>query len=138
MPENHPHDVLRATVAREVAAGNAIVGRPTTEAAIENAALLGHDAGLAAGSWIIDGNTSTDTARAILRGIEDGDPAVLDQLPASPLSGEWADGLLPRDVLTWYDRDEDADDADDILTAYEDGYSAGVLEKVERSARAIL
>ena len=97
----------------------------------------GVEDGTAAGSWVIDGNTSEETARAILQGIEDGDPMTLDALPAAPLSGEYADGLLPRDVLGWYGMSEDDDAADDILRAYEDGFSEGVMDEVTRSARAI-
>lgn len=35
---------------------------------------LGYRAGEAAGSWVIDGNTSRETCERILRGIEEGDP----------------------------------------------------------------
>lgn len=104
----------------------------------EDARTRGAEDGRAAGSWVIDGNTSDQTTRAILQGIEDGDPAVLDAFPSAPLSGEFADGLLPRDVLGWYGMTEDDDAADAILTAYEDGFSSGVVEEVERSARAVL
>ncbi len=95
----------------------------------------GLEDGTAAGSWVIDGNTSTETARKILDGIEDLDPMILDVLPSAPLSGEYADGLLPRDVLGWYGMTEDDTAADSILSAYEDGYSEGVMHEVERSAR---
>jgi hypothetical protein len=48
--------------------------------------------GKAAGSWVIDGRTTTETAAAILGGIEEGDPAVIDGLPVLPrVNGEWAD-----------------------------------------------
>lgn len=108
------------------------------DAIIEAARVAGYEHGKAAGSWVIDGNTSEDTARYILAGIEDGDPAVLDALPSSPLSGEWADCLLPRDVLSSLDVDEDDDAADDILSAFEDGFSSGVEDEVVRSASAVL
>ena len=44
---------------------------------------LGRDAGRAAASWMFDGNTPEDTYRAVLRGIEEGDPAILGRIPAS-------------------------------------------------------
>lgn len=47
---------------------------------------------------------------------------------------EWADGLLLRDVLNWFDLDESSDYADEILSAYEAGYSSGVVAEVERAA----
>lgn len=104
----------------------------------EDAHARGVEDGRAAGSWVLDGNSSEDTARAILQGIEDGDPAVMDSLPSAPLSGEFADGLLPRDVLRWYGLTEEDAESDDILRAYEDGYAEGVDEEVTRTARAML
>ncbi len=79
-----------------------------------------------------------DAARRLLDGIADGDPLVLDELPCSPLSGEWADGLLPRDVLAEYGLDEEHDAADDVLSAFEAGYDRGVHDEATRSARALL
>lgn len=112
-----------------------------TEAQIQqaevDAEVKGYEHGRAAGSWVIDGNTTTETAARILQGLEDGDPEVYDSLPSSPLSGEMADGLLPRDVLGWYELDEDDDAADDILSAYERGFDSGVEAEVSESARAL-
>ncbi len=104
----------------------------------QNAEERGYDDGAAAGSWVIDGNTTEETAARLLLGIEEGDPEVYDALPSAPLSGEFAGGLLPRDLLAEYDLTEDDDEADDVLRAYEDGYSAGVVDEVTRSCRAIL
>jgi len=98
----------------------------------------GYEAGVAAGTWLLDGNSTEDDARTLLQGLEDGDPAVLESLPSSPLSGEWADAPLPRDVLEPYGMTDDDDAADDILSAYEDGYDEGVIDEAERSARAML
>jgi hypothetical protein len=104
----------------------------------ESARARGLEDGKAAGSWVIDGNTTEHTARAILQGLEEGDPETLDGLPSGPLSGEYADGLLPRDVLGWYGLLEDDAEADDVLRAYEDGWSEGMVDEAERSARAVL
>lgn len=62
---------------------------PASVDPVQEAASRGHDAGSAAGSWVIDGNTTRETALHILRGYEDGDPEIMDMMPA-PLSGEWA------------------------------------------------
>jgi hypothetical protein len=94
--------------------------------------------GRAAGSWLIDGNSTQETAWRLLQGIEDGDPEVLDSVPSAPLSGEWADGLLSRDLLAEYGLNEDDDAADDVLTAYESGFARGVADEVERAALAML
>jgi ribosome modulation factor len=108
------------------------------EDVLERAEQEGYEAGKAAGSWLLDGNSSEETARRLLAGIEDGDPEILEALPSSPLSGECADGLMPRDVLGWYDLDEEHDAADDVLRAFEDGYDRGVQDEATRSARAFL
>jgi hypothetical protein len=60
-----------------------------------DATTAGREAGETAGSWVIDGNTSTETARAILRGYEDGDPAVMD-MATRPLNGEFAGESIPE------------------------------------------
>lgn len=99
---------------------------------------LGREHGMSAGTWVIDGNTSEETARWWLRGLEDGDPEVEDQLPSAPLSGEWAGDPLPADVLASLDLDEDDVRADDLLSAFEDGYYTGAHEQVEWAARAVL
>jgi hypothetical protein len=106
--------------------------------ALEGARQEGHAAGVAAGSWLLDGNSTEDAARRLLQGIEEGDPEVLDELPSSPLSGEWADAPLPRDLLEGVGIEEDADHAEDVLRAYEDAYSRGVTDEACRSARAML
>ena len=98
----------------------------------------GYAAGKAAGSWVIDGNTTYETAREILRMLDEGDPAVYDSLPSSPLSGEWAGDPLPRDVLADVGVDEDDDGADDVLSAYEDGFSRGAEEELVRACRAMM
>lgn len=110
---------------------------PNLDTILEQAEAEGYDHGKAAGSWVLDGNSDPDGARRILRGIEEGDPAILDHLPSAPLSGEWADSLLPRDVLAWYELTEDNDAADHVLSAFEDGYDRGVLEQVEHDAESI-
>jgi len=96
----------------------------------------GYDHGLAAGSWVIDGNTTTETARRIVRGYDDGDPEIMDMQPA-PLSGEWADSPLPRDVLSAVGLEQDDDAADDALSAYEDGYGRGYWQQVLAAARTL-
>lgn len=98
---------------------------------------LGREHGTSAGSWVeVDGEAS---ARAWLAGIDDGDPAVLDQLPRDGMSGEWADGYgmadLYRDldVSTW---DDTADG--ELCSAYEGAFRQAVEAEVARAARAQL
>ena len=61
------------------------------DAAIAYAAAEGTLDGAAAASWVTDGNTTDRTFAWLARGIDDGDPEVLDTLPQPDLSGQWAD-----------------------------------------------
>jgi hypothetical protein len=108
----------------------------------QSAKKLGYDAGKAAGSWVIDGNTSEETALAILKGYDEGDSQVMDMQP-SPLSGEWADDPTIADVLANIADDADVEldkdgEYDDLLNIYEVSYSEGFWNEVIRSANAVL
>jgi len=106
---------------------------------IQAAENLGYDRGTAAGSWVIDGNTTEETARAILCGLDEGDPATLDLLPSSPLSGEWAGGITPTSLRAELGaEDVTEEEAETILMHYEDAYGRGVYDEVVHSARAVL
>lgn len=93
----------------------------------------GYGRGQNAGSWVIDGNTTVETARRILAGYNNGDPEIMDMAPA-PLSGEWAGESIPE-LSEEYGLDlEDDDEAN----AFEEGFSEGFWDEVVRSARAML
>lgn len=100
-----------------------------------HATKLGTQHGTNAGEWATQ-NMSDDTARWWLKGIEDGDPEVLDTMPGAPLSGEFAGSYdmhaLYRDleVSMW----DDTDDGE-LCTAYEDAHGAAVHAEIERRAR---
>ncbi len=136
----------------EIAArGHDLIKRQANEtayaAAIAYATAEGTANGRAAASWYFDGNTSDATRAVVLRGIEDGDPAVLDTFPAPDLSGQWADSLtgpqLVADALAagmagnsgaydpageWHD---------DIYDAYETAYSEAVEDAIGEAARNV-
>lgn len=109
--------------------------------ALGSLARAGYEAGAAAGSWVVDGNTSAAAAAALLVGLEDGDPAVLDSLPGSPLSGEWADGPTPSSVLAdvglSYSSSAEPEVLDDLLRSFEAAFDAGVRDEVTCSAAAV-
>lgn len=67
----------------------------------------GRRAGLNAASWAFDGNTKPETYRRALKGLEDGDPEILDAYRTPDLSGEWADSPTPRTLQSDYDVDDD-------------------------------
>lgn len=101
----------------------------------EQAELLGKDHGRAVGSWVLDGNSTSETARAILRGYDDGDPEVMDMQPA-PLSGEWADSWTPKTLADELGIAEDDERLDELCTEYELGYSTAYWDEVISTAKA--
>lgn len=96
-----------------------------------NYAEMGAEAGKSAGSWIIDGNTSVETCAAILAGLEDGDPQVMDMMPA-PLSGEMAGESIPEIFGLAVGEDWPTDGE---LAEYEDAYSLAFWDTVEAACR---
>ena len=111
------------------------------EALLERARKAGEEHGRAAGSWYFDGNTSNETYAAVLRGIEDGDPAVLDTFPSSPLSGECADSMTPTKLCEELGLDAHAEATfnpegfDELCSAYEGGFSQASQDEIVRVAR---
>lgn len=110
----------------------------TITSLLEAARSLGEQHGRNAGSWVVDGNTDDESMRSLLQGIEDGDPAVMDELPSAPLSGEWAGDPTPASVFAELDMSGDEDYAGEILTVYEEAFSDAVTDEVVRSCRARL
>lgn len=104
---------------------------------VTQAAEIGARHGKAAASWFFDGNTSTETYRRILAGIEDHDPEILDSLPSHGLSGEMADGYSSRDLERelGIDPDTETEDFGDISDAYETAFNEAVQHEIERIAR---
>lgn len=99
---------------------------------------LGEEAGKSSGSWLFDGNTDMETYRCTLKMIDDGDPALWDYAP-NPLSGEYADDPTADDILSDLDVErselEECDDVDQILDEYQNGFSQGWSDEVERVCR---
>jgi len=106
---------------------------PAAASTTADAASLGRGAGKAAASWMFNGNTPEDAYRAVLRGIDDGDPAILDAHPAPGLSagGGYSGADLARDLGL---------DGEDQLppgavTAYLDAADQTFWDETERLAR---
>lgn len=91
--------------------------------------------GAAAGSWVIDGNTSDETCARILRMMSDGDPAL--DLPELRL-GEWADDPSFSDILdaAGVPGTVDGDYEDDLFCTYSDAWYEGLHSEVERACLA--
>jgi hypothetical protein len=94
---------------------------------------LGRDAGKAAADWVFDGNTTEEAYQRVLRGIEEGDPAVLDAVepPAiGPGAGYDQDNLA---------RDLGIEPGDRGLpraaSAYADAFTSAFWQETEQAAR---
>ena len=105
----------------------------------DQAAKIGAEHGRNAASWVFDGSTRDDTYRTVLRGIEDGDPAILDAYRTPDLSGEYADDYSEADLLrdVWPDTEVDEPDelASELSDAYNDAASAAFWDAIETACR---
>jgi hypothetical protein len=113
----------------------------TYDRIIADARKLGAEHGRAAGSRVIDGNTSAETARAILDGWEDCDSEIMDMMPA-PLSGEWADSMTPARLMDELGIDPENVPIDvypgDLCDAYEEAYEDAYWLEVRASAESVV
>jgi hypothetical protein len=58
---------------------------------------LGREAGNASASWYFDRcELQREDYLRVLKGINDGDPEILDTFQSSPLSGEYSDDMTPK------------------------------------------
>jgi hypothetical protein len=100
---------------------------PETEAVFkgleDNADTIGKQHGTTAATWYFNSTTpDEDDFRAVLKGIEDGDPVILDTFLGNPLSGESADDWTPKDLLNYIG-------APDTLSEEEESELCEVYEK---------
>lgn len=112
----------------------------------------GRHAGVNAAAWwyqdALGGRASGDVserAGMILAGIEDGDPVVMDALPAADLSGEWADGDTAESVYAetadtdWPEWDTLAGDVQtELADAWSSAFDAAAMSAVERYCAAAM
>jgi hypothetical protein len=120
---------------------NAVCGTQATRRGdvLTAARKMGADAGTAAGSWAVDGNTSVDHARRVLAMLDSGDPEGWDYLPAMPtLSGEADVDPTPRSLADdlGIDAQEDGDLLSDACDAWEEAADAAFIAECERLLRA--
>jgi hypothetical protein len=90
----------------------------------------GYEHGKAAGSWVIDGNTTEEQCAAILKGYGEGDSEVMELCPC-PLSGEWA-GESISELSARYGVNLDDDDR---ALMFEDGFVEGFWDEVLRACK---
>jgi hypothetical protein len=100
----------------------------------DKARKFGMETGRAAGSWVIDGNTTVERCGRIIDGFNEVDPAIMELEP-SPLSGEHSGELTPLDVLQHCGADGDLEEYQDLIDSFEDGFSEGFWDTVIAAAR---
>ena len=92
--------------------------------------------GMSAASWVFDGNTDRATYERMLRGIDEGDPEILDSVREPSLAGEYGDDWTERDLACYLDIDpDDSELSDQAASAYEDEVRSVFWAEVERVAR---
>ena len=102
---------------------------------------MGTERGLAAASWVFDGNTTTETYRRFLEMSDAGDPELYDTFgPVSGwLSGEYAEGPTPAELAHELGLETDTEagwaEADEACNAYEEAAEEAYWRELERVAR---
>lgn len=108
-------------------------GRHIHAAHAAKAKLIGAAEGKARASWFFDGNTTTTTYRAVLAGLDDGDPAILDTLPSADLSGEFAEGRTPKTLAEDCGlADAEGEIVEELCNAYEEAFNTAAEQEIER------
>lgn len=125
------------------------------EQAVKEAERLGKYHGENAAQWAAQDSwggrvasirQSEENARAFLKGIEEGDPLIMDSYSPPNLSGEWADSMTEAELLKAVFDGFDADiidtlepeEIDDIANAYTQAASDWFFQELETSAANLL
>jgi len=117
------------------------------KAALAKAKGLGHVHGANAAEWIIQeswggraGRNADSTAKAFLKGYEDGDPQVMDAYRGPDLSGEYSGDMTVNKLYPMLGLPDGFQDTDDFELAqeYEDGASESFYDTLVMSAKAYL
>lgn len=90
-------------------------------------------------SWVLDGNSTEAEARALLDGLNDGDPMIYDALPDFAF-GEWS-GDSEREIIGALVDDFDSlapEDVDELANTYLDAWYAGRDASAENEALLFL
>lgn len=95
----------------------------------------GRAAGRAAASWAYDGNTQQSWYERTLKGIQDGDPMILDQFRLPDLSGEFADSPTPQRLAEDIGIEADDERLDDACQEWENESATAFWEELERACR---
>jgi hypothetical protein len=105
----------------------------TYDQIMRDAASLGRDAGKCLASWAFDGNTSEETYQLIKKGLDNGDPAIIDRFRSPDLSGEYSGdpspGWLAQELGI---NDDDFHILDDACDAWQIAADEAFWAEIER------
>jgi hypothetical protein len=103
------------------------------------AKVLAEEQGRNAAEWAIEPDRlSREQMLAILKGIEEGDPAVLDRFREPSLSGEWVDDMSPSKLMVEIGFDDDSGQAGDeeaICAVWEQAARDAFWAKIEETLK---
>jgi len=118
---------------RLLARANGQDGTEPEDPLVTRAGELGRDAGRAAATWVFDGSTPEEAYQRVLRGIDEGDPAVLDAIepPAIGPAAGYDEDDLARDLGI---KPEDRA-LPRAVSAYADAFIGSFWQETERTAR---
>jgi len=105
---------------------------------IGEATELGREAGNDAASWYYNRtDPSRDDLLKVLKGIEDGDPEILDTFASSPLSGEHADSPTPQTLYDMLGMGSGRVEfvGDEVCEAFEQAFSTAYESNVVEQTR---
>ena len=102
---------------------------------MRDAAFLGREAGKCAASWAFDGNTSEETYQIVKKGLDDGDPAIIDRFRSPDLSGEFSGDPTPDMLAEELDIPYGDAALDDACIAWMDAASEAFWAEIERVVR---
>lgn len=106
--------------------------------ALEAARNIGDARGNDAASWVFDGNTDDACYARMLKGIDEGDPAILDSVREPSFSGEYSCDYSERDLCEEIGISYDlstTEEVDEIADAYLDQARAVFWSAIEIAAR---
>lgn len=100
------------------------------------AAEIGRAHGTNAASWVFSGNTPRQTYERWRKGIDEGDPEIMDAIPSPDFSSQWVDGDIVRRLLTEVTTRAIGDLSsmkDELVTAYEQAFAEAAQAEIERT-----
>lgn len=115
---------------------------PRLRVVLEEARKLGGQHGSAAAGWYFDDcrDLQREDYLKVIKGIQDGDPAILDTFVSADLSGQYADGMTPKRLFeeVGANKWQSENAGDEICETYEQAFNDVYAACVEQNCRELL